>query len=150
MHPLRNRSFASAMIGLCIAGCSVGTGGGGPNPYATLDAGSYIADTDRNCGGERVKVEGGAATVAVSGDQVTLTIPDLGTIGPMTLADGKMQAAAFSFTVDGVQNLVEPFQLNLTNNNRIAGDFVFVAVNTADNSEVCPGNGSVVIMKPRE
>jgi len=158
-----NRRFAAAAIALCLAGCNSGSGGGIANAFATLEAGAYIAKTDIRCGEDREKGEGDA-TVAVNDDQVTLTIEDMGVLGPMTLEEGRMQVEAFEFTVDLVQFLVEAFQLNLTNDNRIAGDFTFTTVNLPDpDSEEpvdpenppmpelgCTGTGMLIIEKERE
>ena len=163
MNRIHNKRFAAVVIGLCVAGCHSGAGGGIANAFATLEAGEYIAKTDIRCGEDREKDEVDA-TVAVTDDQVTLTIPDMGVLGPMTLEEGRMHVEGFQFTVDLVQFIVEPFQLDLTNNDRMAGEFTFSTVNLPDpdSDETvdpenppapalgCSGSGMLIIERERE
>jgi len=136
---------AALCLGIGLVGCGGSSGGGsaGADPNATLAAGQYDATLKTNCGGES-DTDSGTGEIIVNGNQVTLEIEDLGTLGPATLDKGKIEIPAFSFrdNEDGADVTVNAFTLNLTADNKLSGNFTF---NWDDGEDECDGTGSISI-----
>jgi len=137
------RHLLIGALAFVLVACGSNSSSSGSNPSATLSPGNYQSTINSNCGTRTDKIEGDSE-VTVDGTQVTVRLPLIGSVGPATLNEGRIEIPAFSFPIDGGTASVNPLTLNLTADDRLSGNFT---LSWSDGVDSCSGSGNMLIRR---